>query len=111
MSMMNQEPKWNPNLPKAPFIGNVMQTYGRYGKIEWRSIPNFVAQMEVVDYERGMRAAVYILRDRATDTRYPLQFASMFDLVTKSAVDGGVTYPLEWKVVKRGANYSIAPVL
>lgn len=101
---------WDSKKPMVPFRDNVMQTYNP-GRLEMREIQPFNALMEIVDYERGMRAAVYILEDTDTGWRYPLQFAAMFDLVTKTKVEHGQTEFLKWQAVKRGSNYSIKPVL
>lgn len=77
--------------------------------VDWRPNDAFEAELHLRTFHRGRSSVTFEFVDEATDVRYPMFVSDVFELMKFGEVSQGVVSG-KWQVVKRGANYGLAPV-
>ena len=109
---MSKPPYWNPANPVIPFDPRTSDQYEYwYHDAEGRQFPgNHVSDnLTIVGFERGRTAWRVVLNDNVGH-KYYMFGTDLLALLTKGSVEKGVIKHTEFKWVKRGANYGIAPL-
>lgn len=73
-------------------------------------VKNYIFEdtMQILDYGKGRSSVTFTLKSQTDGSVYYMFLSDMFDLISRQAIDKGMTPRLKWSFVKKGANYGIA---
>lgn len=112
------DPEWNPHQPQVPVDenGNWL-SYPDYFCKGWTRVYPFHAVMVIDGMRTGRSSKVVVLKDTATDKRYPMFVADLVKGVQQGTLgvsfdegEGVGKISAWWTASKKGANYGIKSI-